>query len=255
MAREKTLSNFHNLRLKELAAIWKEFAPDTSSLLLQSVNRLIFEKLLAQTFSTSSAETAAAAAESGLYAEEENVIRYISGYIPHKLLRKYQNEQSSKASQFVECLSEMGVQGLESSFYDYTKMWIRQVDRGGLFHVNDNSYLFFRALELMTRKVLPLHLKNPLKTKELLIEDLLCDEDIQFHWSMLSVDISDNEDALQLLKEVAELWVTIRGFSIAGGWIKELNKSIKRKKSLRQTLKSEEEYDNVPDVEATADHD
>ena len=38
---------------------------------------------------------------------------------------------------------------------------------------------------------------------------------------MVSVDIA-NEHTIQLLKEIIGLWVTIRGFSIAGTWLERL---------------------------------
>ena len=59
-----------------------------------------------------------------LNAEEENALRYVSGYVALKLMRKYQKEDSEKAIQMVECLSNMAVVGDESSFNNYTKEWI-----------------------------------------------------------------------------------------------------------------------------------
>ena len=202
----------------------------------QSVNRRVFEKLVAKHFSVTSTENIM---QTGLYADEENTMRYVSGFIPYKLLCKYKKENSSKAGEFVECLTHMAVEGPESNFYDYTKMWIKLVDRGGLYHVSDNCYLFFHAMELKTRNLLPQHLQNPSKSKDLLIQELLGDEDVQFFWSMLSIDISDPDAALELLQDVAKLWITIRGFSIAGAWMeqykKEKKKSVKRTKALRKT--------------------
>ena len=56
----------------------------------------------------------------------------------------------------------MAVVGDESSFYNYTKEWIRLVDRGGLFNVNDCTYTFFKSVEIETRRTLPHHLANTL---------------------------------------------------------------------------------------------
>lgn len=71
---------------------------------------------------------------------------------------------------------------------------------------------------------------------------LVCeDEDVQFYWSMLSLDIDTEQNAALLLKEIVELWLTIRGFSIAGQWL-EIHKNnkvltTKKTKSLPKTLK------------------
>ena len=71
------------------------------------------------------------------------------------------------------------------------------------------------------------------------------DEDIEFLWSMLSVDISDRDEALQLLQNIVELWITVRGFSLAGSWMeqykKENKEGTKKKKALRKTLKKSSE--------------
>lgn len=262
LAREKAFVKFHARRLKEFPAIWEEFLPCVSCLLSQSVNRRVFEKLLAENFS---ATPAGSDVQTGIFADEENTIRYVSGFIPYKLLCKYKKENTSKAGEFVECLNHMAVEGPESNFYDYTRMWIKLVDRGGLYHVSDNCYLFFRALELKTRHLLPQHLQNPSKSKDLLIKELLDDEDIQFFWSMLSVDISDPDTAYELLQDVATLWITIRGFSLAGAWMekyKEKKKSVKRTKALRKSQKihsdsSEafQQQDGQADTDEPSDHD
>ena len=101
------------------------------------------------------------------------------------LLNKLKKDHSDKAGHFVECLSSMGVEGPVSNFYDYTKTWIELVDRGSLFHVNENSYLFFRSLELQTRIMLPHFLKNQSKSKDLFIQELIDEEDVQFFWSII----------------------------------------------------------------------
>ena len=64
---------------------------------------------------------------------------------------------------------------------------------------------------------------------------------LQFFWTMLSADISNEENAIKLLREVVTLWITIHGFSIAGEWLekyKQDKKSATRKnKSLTKELK------------------
>ena len=53
---------------------------------------------------------------------------------------------------FVECLSSLAVDGDESSLLEYTIIWTRLVNRGGLFEVNDIAFLLFKEIELITRK-------------------------------------------------------------------------------------------------------
>ena len=47
------------------------------------------------------------------------------------------------------------------------------------------------------------------------IEKTLDNEDILFHWAMLSVDISNEKDSSLLLTFLIRLWIKMRGHSYA----------------------------------------
>ena len=177
----------------------------------------------------------------GLNAEEENALRYVSGYVALKLMRKYQKDDSEKAIQFVECLSNMAVVGDESSFYNYTKEWIGLVDRGRLFNINNCAYTFFKSVELETRRILPHHLADTSTSHDALFEGLNDSEDIQFYWTLVSADIHAFDDAYELLQAVIKLWVTIRGYSLTATWMEQYKRasqiSSSKKKALRKDLR------------------
>ena len=71
---------------------------------------------------------------------------------------------------------------------------------------------------------------------------LVCeDEDVLFYWSILSIDLDIEHNAALLLKEIVKLWLTIRGFSVAGQWLEIYkNRALTTKKSLRKTLKRDQ---------------
>ena len=96
-------------------------------------------------------------------------------------MRKYQKKDGEIAIQFVECLSNMGVVGEESSFYNYTKEWIALVDRGGLYHDNDGAYTFFKEVETETWRILPHHLANTATSRYAVLEAIKDSEDVQFY--------------------------------------------------------------------------
>ena len=78
------------------------------------------------------------------------------------------------------------------------------------------------------------------KNKETIIKAVSSNDNIQFFWTMLSVDIINESHATQLLEEIIGLWITIRGFSIADGWLeqyKQVNKTVSKTKLLRKALK------------------
>ena len=60
----------------------------------------------------------------------------------------------------IECLSNTSVQGDESSLMEYTRKWTLQVNRGGLFEINDMTYNLFKEIELKVRHHLFVHRKS-----------------------------------------------------------------------------------------------
>ena len=248
--RVRILSNFHTARLSKLPQVWKKVflklgeSPDHDPLYPQSVNRRVMNRLLVKHFSSHTKQSCAAESECSvaLKAEDENVLRYVSGYVSLKLMRRFEKQSGCKAQQFVECLSKMAIMGTESSFYEYTKEWMKIVNRGGLFQVNETTYLFYRALEIKTRVCLPQHLRKSQGVKEDLISSIKDDPVLQTHWSPLTGDIYDDDDAQELLDRIVKLWVTIRGYSsLTASWLedykKATKKSTKKSKRLRKSVK------------------
>ena len=243
-AKDKAFKRFIEARTEVLPAPWIECISSLGSdiswnpFLPQCVNRRVFNIFLVKHFSS---PPTVSPVELKMTAEDENALRYTCGYVALKVMRRFQQQNSTKATQFVDCLSDMAVTGQESSFYEYTTEWIHQVDRGGLFHVNEQAYLFFRALELKTRITLPDHLKRMQGSKQSLVSDVMEDENVQFYWTMVSVDIDREEDAQELLQKIVEVWLTIRGFSTTAVWLEEYKKAsqktTKKSKSLRRGLK------------------
>ena len=163
-----------------------------------------------------------------------------------KLLKQFKNARGRKAAQFRECLSKISRHGQDSSFLQYTREWIDAVNRGGLFVVNDETFELFKAIELITRQVLPQHLagnsKHPENSgKEKLVELIVRDDMVQLKWRPVSADIIDDEDKNELLHRIVDMWVTIRGFAVTSKWINDYKeakgKTAKKAKSLRNQLK------------------
>ena len=81
------------------------------------------------------------------YSDDElNALRYVSGCVPHVLLKKYEKKMEERVAPYLACLGSMAVAGDESSIHNYTSKWIEKVNRGGLFSVNDGLFCFFRLL-------------------------------------------------------------------------------------------------------------
>ena len=66
---------------------------------------------------------------------------------------------------------------------------------------------------------------------------------MQFFWTLISQEI-DGEDAIKLLEDIATMWVTIHGFSLASAWLEEYKRNkgvtVSKTKALRKKLQREE---------------
>ncbi len=88
--------------------------------------------------------------------DELNAMQYVGGYVPHKLLKRYEKRSGTKYSQFIECLGNMAVVNVDSQdLLSYTKCWMDKVNRGSLFPLNDQSFCLFVEMEKNTKKILP----------------------------------------------------------------------------------------------------
>ena len=108
--------------------------------------------------------------------------------------------------------------------------------------MNDAAFSLFREVELCIRDNLTAALasrEGGTTLKEQIFSAAMSDQDVQHFWTLLTGDLNKDE-ASDLLREIIQQWITIRGFSIAGHWM-ELYKSVKFKttsklKPLRRAL-------------------
>ena len=86
--------------------------------------------------------------------------------------------------------------------------------------MNDASFHLFRSIECVTQINLPYQIQRSPSddNKESLLKTIVDDEDVQFHWSMASIDIRDENHSAELLRILVQKWITIRGFGIASVW-------------------------------------
>ena len=111
-------------------------------------------------------------------------------------------------SQYVQCWGDIAV-GEGSDVL----LWLDQINRDGLFPLNDSTFTFFVAFKKQARN-LPIHVIRPSNKafKKTVIDKVVQDEDVQFHWAL---DIDKPEETEALLVENGKVWVTIRDFSLA----------------------------------------
>ena len=237
---------FHGLRVSKLVDLWKQFlvsiGADLDPLVQQYVNQKMYEDLIKSLSSVRPSATAAT--KPSLTPDEENIVRYASGYVPMALIKRFETHVTERSTSFVECLSAMAVDGEGTTFLEYTTQWISKINRGGLFEVNDRAYLLFREIEMNLQCKLSEVLRETTvqqDRKEELISSVVQNDNVLFYWTLLSEDIEGEQESLELLRDIVELWLTIRGFSIASEWMEihksRSSKSTKKSKALRRSLK------------------
>ena len=135
------------------------------------------------------------------------------------------------------CLVEMEEnEGIEHE----SEAWSNAIDRGGLKHIGDMTYMMFVSMELELRQQLHDHCATEHSgMKEKAMEKIGSNDDVLFYWSMISVNW-EVEEADVLLKMIIEHWITVRGFSYTSAFLeryKQANKrSVQKSKGIRKNL-------------------
>ena len=249
--RQEAMSKFTIQRMKTLPALWKGLFEKleitrNDVLFEQSVNQNVFDAILLERVGRMThVHSDLAMPDATLSSDEENALRYASGYVPMKLLRKYQMRVTDIAKKFSACLSNMSIPeddmwNTDHDYESYTQTWLRKVDRGGLFRINDSTYRFFYAVESVVRKGLFAKLVNSSDDTNDVFEDVVSNDDVKTSWAVLSTAFGSQSDISLLLSEIASLWVTIRGFAQASSWLEQFKRAkgalTKKRKGLRKTL-------------------
>ena len=166
------------------------------------------------------------------FTDELNAMRYACGYIPHVLLKRYEVRDGNLFSQYVEYLGNMAIEGEGDDLLAYTRKWFTQVNRGGLFPLNDNSFSMFVEIEKHVCHLLPQCMirndNDKAIFKKSVLNRIAGEENVQFYWTLLSQDIEEEENSEALLAEIISLWITIRGFSLAASWMEEYKNNFKK---------------------------
>lgn len=147
--------------------------------------------------------------------EEEQVLRYVAGYIPFALMEKFRKQVNNIALTFCDILATWRScsTNSEKTFLEYTNHWIKVQNRGGLFLVNDDVYIFFRTLENEARPFLS---KNNLEKcvgkniKSELKEKIMSQHRVHNYWCNLTQGKISGSVSKRLLDIVVNLYIKIR---------------------------------------------
>ena len=211
--RKKMWEKYSVLRCEKLPSLWKRFFCElhlnvTEQLLFAELtNDLLFEKIIKNNCSAAPSSQHRRP-QTELTSDEENIIRYVSGYVGKKLHDHYIKQKSEKAALFMEIIDKMYVDGPATSPLDYSREWVDRVNRGGLFDISDETYVLFFWIEEIMRDILTSHIKSSAlltsdgseERKKALVESIVFDCDIQYRWyAFSSSDYIEESDSIELL--------------------------------------------------------
>lgn len=194
-ARRNMWSRFHTVRSSELEDLWMQLFTDlgveqehtVDPLLRQYVN----DKALAHIIESKLSSTGTTQEPVELSGDELNVLRFVAGYIPFKLKKRIDKGSHPYKKEFLLCLNNMSSEhgSCEDSLEMYTKRWTSLISRGGLFQISDKVYMFFHSMEYEAKRHLKQLTIEKGFTKDYVVDEVMNDLDVQYHWSSISSDI------------------------------------------------------------------
>lgn len=240
---DKLWKKFFQLRSSpDFSKRWSNFLTGTGQsvkpLLFQHLTDLVFRKCLDDHFKILQLDQESET-DVELRDTEKGVVRYIAGFICRQLKRKLERESHEFKEELILCLVEL-VKHNEECGTD--EEWTDLLDRGGLVHVKETTYRFFHAMECVVKENLRRLTKPSAPSKVEVIQRTTDDDDVQFYWLIVTADfeIDVQEVHKTLLWKIVELYVTVRGFSLANGWVEKYKQRTKvatqKTKSLRRDL-------------------
>jgi hypothetical protein len=127
-----------------------------------------------------------------------------------------------------------------------TKKWTEKQSRGGLLFPTSDFYLLVREFDCVYRKVVetsPLHWSITSSNKLILLSEMFDSFMVKFYWNkILSRTHMTEQRSLPVLDYLINLFITIKGFSVARKEKNRLTKKVankfKKSKSMRGNLKS-----------------
>lgn len=242
MREESMWQEYHTLRVSDgFRDGWEKFIQQTigqaaSPTFFQYVSHEIFKDLVKEQHELpESAEDQA----SHITNEEENALRYVSGYVCRKVQGKLKSSAHPQKDDMMLFISDLS--GDEWDEARGTENWTNAIDRGGLWHVSDDTYLVFYLMEEDIRKQLLVKSAKTLdaETKRKVLDSVLSNEDLLFHWSLLASPVGDDLGSV-VLRKMAELYLTIRGFAFVSSCMElykqQHKKRTQKSKALRKKL-------------------
>jgi len=264
--KEKIFRDFYNVSIdkgnfEKFKEFCKEFKVDCKETFLQMLYQFVLDKLLQlilkhQSDKKSRIEGTIENLDAlALDNEEEQTLRYTSGFIVFSLKNSIKNKRSPEGAAALAVLSKWGSKEDDTkspcSLLEYTNHWVDIVNRGGLMYVSDDFYLFIRRVEVLARKILNLNFLTTYcgeDLKVILQQEFKNSSLLRSTWDSLTNEIANKQLTNKMYERILKKWINMRCYYFVNTWLQILKRkaTINNKKkfaekgatSLRKSLAS-----------------
>ena len=143
---------------------------------------------------------------------ECEALRYVAGYVCRKIREQIKSSSSLKNKDMLLLLLSRLKEDANDNDHD---SWIARIDRGGLWHVSEGMFILFYIMEEEVRHYYTIYLpENSDHKKAIILNALLDNDDLLHKWAQITTGEDENVTS-DLLKQIIQLHLTIRGFAFA----------------------------------------
>lgn len=242
----KLWRNFHLLRLSmSTKSMWQactavfHLSDDVlavSDMTLQLVLRRMMKNVIQQiTVASLVNSTDSSPAQTSMSLRELNVVRYIAGYVVLKMKKKFPLHSGLFDGFVVTTYGYVNI----STVDEYSRLWVEQVDRGGLCNVSEDFYSLLKEVETVCRQYLDVRITPSEKLSDSICKEALASPAVTSLWQELSTTFPSEN--MHFLKAIIQLWINIRVHSFTYNWSDVLRRkatvAANHEKALRKSLK------------------
>ena len=147
--------NYHTIRCSSnFKLMWVQFfnnigIANPEPYLYQEITDRIFDNLVKDTYPVLEKDPATSSQSTAITYADANVIRFAAGYVCRSLKEKVESSQQN--SHLIRCFNNL-IDDNPQHEGSLTTDWITLIDRGGLCHVKETTFLLFNAVEEETRE-------------------------------------------------------------------------------------------------------
>ena len=127
-------------------------------------------------------------------------MRYAAGYVCRQLKKKIECGRHPLKEELILCLMSLTKDGQFTEANGTDEEWLNAIDRRGLWHIHENTYSLFYALEVQIQTQLKSlsRIRVTSSRKSTMIKEVVQSDDIQFYWIICKADFNIDDEQVCL---------------------------------------------------------